>query len=97
MSYGVSAALQVAIFGLLEGDPAVAASGAAVFDTAPPGDAPPLFVVLGAEESFARNDKTGTGALHRFTISVVSEDQGFLKAKLLAGAVSDVQIGRAHV
>lgn len=90
MSYGASAALQTAVFQHLLADPEVSAIvGTDIFDAAPSGTIPPVFVSLGPEEVMARNDKTGTGALHRFTVSVVSDGAGFQSAKTLAGAVSD--------
>ncbi len=90
MSYAVSAALQAAIYQRLVGDPAVTALvGDAVYDTLPSGPRPELYVALGPEQVRDQSDKTGDGALHDLTISVVSDLSGFSRAKDVAGAVSD--------
>jgi hypothetical protein len=90
MSYGPSAALQAAIFQALSDDPTVSAlSGGAIYDAVPSGQVPPLYVSLGPEEVRDRSDQTGHGALHDFTVSVVSEASGFQTAKAVAGAVAD--------
>lgn len=90
MSYGASAALQTAIYQHLLSDPEVSALvGSNIFDAAPSGAVPPVYVSLGPEDVLARNDKSGNGAVHRFTISVVNEGAGFQAAKVLAGAISD--------
>lgn len=94
MSYGMSAALQAAVYAALSGDVAVASlSGGAVYDALPPGPVPPLFVSLGPERARDASDKTGAGAVHDFAITVVSEAAGFASAKALAAAVSDAVIG----
>ncbi len=94
MSYACAEALQAAVFARLSGDPDVAAQSAgAVFDAAPPGPVPPLYVALGPEEVRDRSDGTAAGALHRFTVSVVSEAGGFLAAKRLGGAVDAALTG----
>ena len=90
MSYGTSAALQTAIYQHLLADSELQTLvGADVFDAAPPGAVPPVYVSLGPEDVIARNDKTASGAVHRFTVSVVNEGAGFQAAKTVAGAVSD--------
>ncbi|MBV0912945.1 DUF3168 domain-containing protein [Anianabacter salinae] len=90
MSYGVSAALQAAVYGQLVGDTALAALvGAHVYDAMPPGVLPSLYVSLGPEVVRDRSDKTGRGADHDFAVSVVTEADGFQAAKAVAGAVSD--------
>jgi len=94
MSYGCGAALQEAVYAALLADPALAAEvGAAVHDALPPGPAPDLYVALGPEEVLGRGDVTGRGALHRFTVSVVSGQPGFAGAKRAAVAVSDALDG----
>ncbi len=94
MSYGVSAALQRAVYEHLAADGQVAAlAGGAVFDAPPEGALPPLYVSLGPESVRDRSDKTGRGAAHDFTVSVVTEAGGFDAAKTLAGAVSDALLG----
>ncbi|MEO1106353.1 MAG: DUF3168 domain-containing protein [Pseudomonadota bacterium] len=94
MSYGVAAALQAAVFQRLSADTDVSAqSGGAIFDAVPTGTVPATYVTLGPEEVREASDRSGAGALHRFTISVVSEAAGFGAAKSLAGAVCDALDG----
>ncbi len=91
MSYGVAAALQTAVFGALAGDAALSAAvGGAIFDAAPSGAAPPLYVMLGAEDVRERNDGFGRGARHDFVVSVVTDVAGFHSAKAAAVLVSDI-------
>lgn len=93
MSYGVSAALQTAVFQRLIGDPDLTALvGASIYDALPSGTLPPLYVVLGAEEARDASDKTGAGAVHEFTVTVVTESAGFSTAKGAAAAVSDALV-----
>ena len=68
-------------------------ASAAVFDAAPSGPVPPLYVALGPEEVRDRSDKTARGALHRFAITVVGEEGGFHAVKRLAAAVEDALTG----
>lgn len=90
MSYGVSAALQAAVYQHLRADAGIIAHvGSDIFDAVPTGILPLAYISLGPEDAFARNDKAGIGSLHRFTVSVVSDGAGFLAAKTIAGAVSD--------
>ncbi|MDV7145091.1 DUF3168 domain-containing protein [Tropicimonas sp. TH_r6] len=90
MSYGASAALQTAIYQHLKADPGVSGLvGDDVFDAVPSGIVPSVYISLGREDVVARNDKSGCGAVHRFTVSVVNEGAGFQAAKTIAGAVSD--------
>ncbi len=93
MSYGVAAALQGAVFQALSNDPALGALvGDAVYDALPPGALPALYVILGSEDVKDASDKTGGGALHEFTVSVVTESAGFTLAKMAAAAVSDALV-----
>lgn len=93
MSYGVSAALQQAIYQRLQADSALGALvGDAIYDAAPPGIVTGTYVSLGPEEAADRSDVTGAGALHRFTVSVVTDAAGFSEAKAAAVAVSDALI-----
>jgi hypothetical protein len=93
MSYGAAAALQAAVYARLSGDAALTALvGAAVFDAAPGGPVPPIYVALGPEVVRDRSDATSAGAEHEFTISVVTETAGFQAAKQAAGAVSDALV-----
>ena len=93
MSYGVSAALQSAVFQRLQADTVlVALVGGDVFDAAPSGSVPVTYVSLGPEEVADASDKTGAGAVHEFTVSVVTEAAGFRGAKDVAAAISDALI-----
>ena len=53
------------------------------------GPVPETYVSLGPEDVRDRSDADGAGALHRFTVSVISEARGFAAAKSVAGAVGD--------
>jgi hypothetical protein len=93
MSYALAGALQAAVFARLSGDAVVAGLvGDAIYDAAPPGVLPGLFVTLGPEVVRDRSDKTGAGAEHEFTVSVLSDAAGFAAAKAVAGAVSDALV-----
>ena len=93
MSYAVAAALQSAIYQRLIDDPALdALVGDAIYDALPQGDLPPLYVVLGAEDVRDASDKTGGGAQHSFTVSVLTESAGFASAKSAAAAISDALV-----
>ena len=73
MSYGMGFALQQAVFGVLNTDQAVTALvGDAVFDAAPAGEVPALYVQLGAEAVRDASDGTGGGAEHRFMVLIVT-------------------------
>jgi hypothetical protein len=90
MSYAVSAALQAAVYQALTADVSLGALvGNAIYDEVPPGILPDTYVVLGGESVRDRSDQTGRGALHRLSISVVTDQAGFRAAKRVAGAVSD--------
>ena len=93
MTYGVSAALQTALFGALSGDADLSnlVSGA-IFDAEPAGVLPEIYVTLGPETVRAGSDGSGGGALHEFVISVVTDAAGFATAKVAAVAVCDVLI-----
>jgi hypothetical protein len=94
MSYALAGALQAAVFAQLRGDATVAGLvGDAVFDAAPPGALPALYVSLGPEIVRDRSDKSGAGAEHEFIVSVVSDAAGFAGAKAVAGAISDALVG----
>jgi hypothetical protein len=93
MSYGMAAALQAAVFDRLAGDAALTALvGGAVHDAVPPGEGPGTFVLIGPEEVRDASDRSGAGAEHRFTVSVISRKAGFAVAKA-AAAVSDALVG----
>lgn len=90
MSYGAAAALQAAVFTVLSSAPALA--GASIVDALPPGAGRGSFVLIGSEEALDASDKSGGGAEHRFSVSVISDASGFLTAKTLAAAVSDALV-----
>ncbi len=90
MSYGAAAALQAAVFQALTDAPALA--GVAIHDAVPPSPAG-TFVLLGPEEVRDASDKTGPGAEHVLTVSVISDGTGFLAAKTIAGAICDTLAG----
>jgi len=93
MSYAVAGPLQAAVFGALQGDPALVAEvGSNIFDALPSGSVPSLYVALGPEKVTDASDMTGGGALHEMTISVVTDSAGFATAKGVAGMVSDVLV-----
>ncbi len=93
MSYAVSAPLQAAVYQRISTDGVVSALvGTAVYDAVPPGDLPELYVSLGPEDVRDASDKTGAGAVHIFTISVISAAAGFQNAKQVAGAISDALV-----
>ena len=90
MSYGVSAALQAAVYQHLLADAGVGdLAGGAIYDALPPGELPGTYVTLGPEEVRGASDGTGSAAWHRFTVSVVTDAAGFGAAKTLAGAICD--------
>jgi len=93
MSYGVSAALQQAVYQRLQGDTTLTGLiGAAVYDSAPPGIVTGTYVSLGPEDVTEKSDLTGHGALHEITVSVVTDEAGFNGAKGVAAAVSDALV-----
>ena len=90
MSYAVSAALQEAVYQHLSGDAALSAIvGSAIYDAIPSGTLPPIYVTLGSETVRDRSDKTGFGADHDFSVSVITGAQGFAQAKQAAASVND--------
>ncbi len=93
MSYGVSAALQTAVYQHLSADTGMTnLVGTSIFDALPLGALPQLYVVLGPEIVRDASDKTAGGALHEFTVTVVTESAGFASAKVVAAAVSDALV-----
>ncbi|MBU2358247.1 MAG: DUF3168 domain-containing protein [Alphaproteobacteria bacterium] len=104
MSYAMSQALQVAVFARLSEDAGLTdLVGTAVFDALPPGDVPQLYVALGSEKARDVSDADGCGAIHDFTISVVTDLAGFAMGKRAAAAVCDallaepLMLGRGRV
>jgi len=93
MSYGVSAALQAGVYQALIADTALGALvGADIYDAIPSGTVPSLYVALGPELAKDRSDKTGNGAEHEFTVSVLTDSAGFASAKGAAAAISDALV-----
>lgn len=94
MSYGVSVALQAAVYQHLLADvDLMGLIGSAIYDEVPSGAIPSTYVSLGPETVLDRSDGDGSGALHRFEIAVVSDVSGFAGAKAVAVAVSDALTG----
>lgn len=90
MSYGMAGALQAAIYDTLINDEIVEALvGGAVYDAVPAGQLPQTYVSLGREIVQDASDKTGSGAVHNFDISIITTQPGFTVAKAVAAAVSD--------
>lgn len=93
MSYGVGIALQAAVYQRLLADGGLTALvGTAIYDALPTGILPPIYVAIGPETARDKSDKTGRGAEHEFTVSVVTEASGFATAKAAAAAVSDALV-----
>ncbi|MEI4486595.1 DUF3168 domain-containing protein [Frigidibacter sp. MR17.14] len=90
MSLGASAALQAAVYQHLAADPALAALvGTRIFDAVPPATVTGTYVSLGPEDVREAADRSGPGARHDFTVSVVTDEAGFSLAKEVAVAISD--------
>lgn len=90
MSYGMAAALQSAVYQHLLADSSVTALvGSAIYDAVPAGNLADTYVSLGPEDVRDRSDQSGSGAVHRFTVSIVTENAGFGAAKQVAAAVGD--------
>ena len=91
MSYSAAASLQSAIFARLTGWATLA--GVSVVDAMPPGSGRGTFVLLGPETANDQSDKTARGAEHLLQVSIISDAQGFMAAKTVAGHVSDALVG----
>lgn len=90
MTYALSADLQKAIYQTLVNDDALRGLvGDAIYDVVPAGQPPSTYVSLGPEDVRDWSDKTGRGARHDFTVSVITDAAGFQRAKVVAGAVAD--------
>ena len=91
MSYAMAAALQTAIFSALSSSSELAALVEDhIYDAAPNGVLPPIYVRFGRETASDASDGSGAGALHRFTVSVITTVPGFSFAKEAAGVISDI-------
>lgn len=94
MSYAAAAALQEAVYERLSTDAGLTALvGGAIYDAVPPGPLPQTYVTMGPEDVRERSDGTGAGAWHRFTVSIITDADGFHGAKTAAAAVSDALVG----
>ncbi len=94
MTYALSAELQKAVYQALMADTNLQAQiGEAIYDAVPAGQPPSTYVSLGPEDVRDWSDKTGRGARHDFTISVVTDEAGFQAAKLIAASVADALTG----
>jgi hypothetical protein len=91
MSYAAAAALQSAVYARLTGHPALA--GVTVADAVAPGTGTGKFILLGPETASDKGDKGHAGAEHQFQVSVISDETGFLGAKMIAAHVSDALVG----
>lgn len=97
MSYGMSLALQEAVFARLSDVLTVP-----VFD-ALPDDPPDTYALIGVEDVVGLRDASGHGARVDFTVSVVTGPTGFAAAKAAAGMASDallaadLALGRGQV
>ncbi|MEL6548787.1 MAG: DUF3168 domain-containing protein [Pseudomonadota bacterium] len=91
MSFAGSSGLQAAVYTALIGDAALTALvGSDIYDALPSGAVPELYVSLGPEDAIDASSKTGAGARHDFTVSVVTDASGFQAAKDVASAICDV-------
>lgn len=94
MSYAIAAALQEAVYQKLAGDSVLSGLvGSAIYDALPSGSLPETYVTLGPEDVRERSDRSGGGAWHRFTVSVVTGNAGFHGAKKVAEAINDALVG----
>lgn len=91
MTYALSGPLQAAVYDALRASgPLAAHVGDSVYDALPLGTAPATYVRLGAENVVDASDVSGTGAVHTFTVTVLSTDRGFAATKEIAGVVCDI-------
>ncbi|MGC1495655.1 MAG: DUF3168 domain-containing protein [Sulfitobacter sp.] len=90
MSFALSGVLQTAVYDALTGDAALGALvGSDIYDAVPSGTLPALYVRLGSEAVRDASDVSGAGAVHQFTVSVITTNPGFASAKAVGAAVSD--------
>lgn len=93
MSYAATAALQTAVYGALAADAEVSGlTSGAIYDALPVGSVPSTYIRLGAERVRDASDKTGSGAVHDFPVTVVTDAAGYQVAKQIAAAISDALI-----
>ena len=96
MSYGVGEALQSAVYQTLVADATLAGLvGTEIYDAAPAGVLAGTYVSLGPEEARDRSAMTSAGAVHEFTVSVISDGGGFAPVKAIGAAISDALVGQS--
>ena len=91
MSYAAAAALQSAVYARLTEYSAL--SGVTVVDAVAPGTGKGKFILLGPETASDKGDKGHAGADHQFQVSVISDETGFLSAKVIAAHICDALVG----
>lgn len=90
MSYAMASALQTAVYGALIEDATLQSIvGTAIYDAVPGGTLPDIYVRFGSETVQDASDASGAGAVHSFSVSVITTTPGFTRAKEAAAAVSD--------
>ena len=88
MSMLLSDVLQTAVYDRLSSDSALAAIvGTHIYDAMPAGPVPDLYVLLGEEVVKDASNFTGAGAVHDFTVSIMSTADSFLTLKEAAAAI----------
>lgn len=92
MTYALTAALQEAVFHRLDGDATLATLVTGVYDALPAGTLPLRYVQIGPERVRDRSDKSGSGARHIFSVTIVSQDAGFLSVKQAAARISELLV-----
>ncbi|MEJ6388096.1 DUF3168 domain-containing protein [Gymnodinialimonas ulvae] len=93
MSYAATAALQAAVYSALVADAEVSGmADGAIYDALPAGPVPSTYIRLGAERVRDASDKTGSGAVHDFPVTIVTDAAGYHAAKQIAAAISDALI-----
>jgi hypothetical protein len=98
VSYGAAAALQAAIYQRLTADTVLdGLVNGAIHDAVPPGNPVGTYVSIGPEVVKDASSQTERGAEHEFSVSVVTDAQGFQNAKAVAAAVSDALTGATLV
>ena len=82
----LSDVLQTAVYDRLSSDSALAAIvGTHIYDAMPAGPVPDLYVLLG--EEVVKDASNFTGAVHDFTVSIMSTADSFLTLKEAAAAI----------
>jgi hypothetical protein len=93
MSYANAEALQSAVYQAMQSNTALnALVSGQIYDGLPSGVEPELYVTLGPETVRDASDKSGAGAVHSFTVSVISASAGFAKTKSVAAVICDLLI-----